>query len=125
MKRAVGAFVLPLLCLAAACEESPSMCPLAMDTNLFAPTASLQVTVVDSVTGQSLLPGARGRWIVGTETDSLRYWGNTLAALGPAGRYAVAVEAPGYRPWARSDIRVRAGECGPELEEVTARMQRD
>jgi hypothetical protein len=81
--------------------------------------------VVDSVTGQSLLPGARGRWIVGTETDSLRHWGSTLAALGPAGRYAVAVEAPGYRGWARSDIRVRAGECGPEMEEVTARLQRE
>lgn len=124
MKRTVGAFLLPLLCLAAACEEPPSMCPL-MDTNLFAPPASLQVAVVDSVTGQSLLPGARGRWIVGTETDSLRYWGNTLAAMGPAGRYAVAVEAPGYRAWARSDIRVRAGECGPQMEEITARLQRD
>jgi hypothetical protein len=125
MKRTVGAFLLPLLCLAAACEESSSVCSLPMDTDVFAPSPSLQVAVVDSVTGNSLLPGARGRWIMGTETDSLRHWGNTLAALGPAGRYAVAVEAPGYRAWARSDIRVRAGECGPEMEEVTARLQRD
>lgn len=125
MKRTVGAFLLPLLLLPAACEETPAMCPLAMDTALFAPPASLQVTVVDSVTGQSLLPGAHGRWIVGTETDSLRHWGSTLAALGPAGRYAVAIEAPGHRPWARSDIRVRTGECGPEMEEVTARLQRE
>lgn len=124
MERTVGAFLLPLLWLAAACEESPGMCPL-MDTGLFARPASLQVAVVDSVTGQGLLPGARGVWIVGTETDSLRHWGNTLAALGPAGRYAVAVQAPGYRAWARSDIRVRAGECGPKMEEITARLRRE
>ncbi|MBW3571165.1 MAG: carboxypeptidase-like regulatory domain-containing protein [Gemmatimonadetes bacterium] len=118
-----GAVLLPLLALAAACQEGPVQCAMPMD--VFAPPVALQVAVVDSATGQSLLPGARGRWIVGAETDSLRHWGSTLAALGPAGRYTVAVEAPGYRAWARSDIRVRAGECGPEMREVTARMQRE
>lgn len=124
MKRAVGAFVLPLLCLAAACEETPAVCPATMDIGVFAPHSSLQVAVVDSVSGQSLLQQSRGWWIVGAEADSLRHWGKALAALGPAGRYSVVVEAPGYRPWARSDIRVRRGECGPEMEEVTARLQR-
>ncbi|HEU4881585.1 MAG TPA: carboxypeptidase-like regulatory domain-containing protein [Longimicrobium sp.] len=121
MKRTVGALLLPLLCLAAACDDSetPSSCMLPVFT------PALQVAVVDSVSGNTLLPGAGGRWIVGTETDSLRYWGNTLAALGPAGRYSVVVEAPGYRAWARSDIFVRAGKCGGESEQVTARMQRE
>jgi hypothetical protein len=81
--------------------------------------------VVDSASGTTLLSGAGGWWIVGTQGDSLRYWGNTLAAPGPAGRYSVVVQAPGYRPWARSDIRVRPGECGGESEEVTALMQRE
>jgi hypothetical protein len=118
MKRAVGAFVLPLLCLAAACEDTPSqaVCPPVV-------MPSLQVMVVDSAGGGSLLAAAQGRWIMGTATDSLYHWSHALVALGPAGRYSVAVEAPGYRPWARSDIRVRPGECGPEMEPVTARLQ--
>jgi hypothetical protein len=121
MKRTIGALLLLILCLAAACDETetPSICMLPVFT------PALQVVVVDSVSGNTLLPGAGGRWIVGTETDSLRYWGNTLAALGPAGRYSVVVEAPGYRPWARGGILVRAGECGGESEEVTALMQRE
>ena len=122
MKRALRAVPLFLLALSAACAETPVVCPLTVDPS-FAVSASLQVAVVDSITGQSVVPGARGRWITGTETDSLRHGGNVLFGYGPAGRYAVAVEAPGYRPWARSDVRVRAGECGPVLEELTARLQ--
>jgi hypothetical protein len=119
MKRVSAAVLIPLLALAAACgEETPVICALPV-----APSASLQVAVVDSATGQSLLPGARGRWIVGSQTDSLFYWGSTLAAFGPAGRYAVTVQAPGYRAWARSDVQVRNGDCGPVTEEVTARLQ--
>lgn len=120
MKRAVGAL---LLALAAACDvEPPTDCPTFLP---IAPTPSLEVSVVDSVTGHSLLPGARGRWILGTATDSLYYWGETLAGFGPAGRYAVVVEAPGYQSWARGDIRVRRGECGPVTEQVTARLRRE
>lgn len=124
MKRTVGALLLPMLSLAA-CQDTPAICPLPMDVGVFVVVPSLQVAVVDSATGQSLVPGAQGRWIVGTQTDSLRYWNDRLAAFGPTGRYSVAVAAPGYRPWARSDIRVRAGDCGPEMEEVTARLQRE
>ncbi|HEX6367816.1 MAG TPA: carboxypeptidase-like regulatory domain-containing protein [Longimicrobium sp.] len=124
MNRALRAVPLSLLGLAAACGESPAVCP---DPGVALPviTPSLKVAVVDSVTGGSLVPGARGRWIVGAQTDSLYNWGSTLAGFGPAGRYSVAVEAPGYRAWARSDIRVRAGTCAPQTEEVTARLQRE
>jgi hypothetical protein len=118
MKRVSAALLLTLLC-ACGDDDTPVICPLPV---VFAPLTSLQVAVVDSVTGQSLVPGARGRWIAGTETDSLRDWGGVLAAFGPAGRYAVAVEAPGYRAWARSDVRVRNGDCAPVPTELTARL---
>lgn len=124
MKRALGALLLPLLTLAA-CEDTPAVCPAAMDVGIFVVMPSLQVAVVDSASGQSLLAAAQGRWIMGTTTDSLYHWNDALAAFGPAGRYSVAVQAPGYRPWARSDIRVRPGECGPQMQELTARLQRE
>jgi hypothetical protein len=116
--------MLAILALAASCgEQEPVLCPVPLDQR-FAAQASLEVTVVDSATGQGPVAGARGRWIAGTETDSLRSGGSTLLGFGPAGRYSVAVEAPGYRPWARSDVRVRRGECGVEMATVTARLQR-
>lgn len=62
---------------------------------------------------------------MGAETDSLRDWGGTLAGFGPAGRYSMVVETPGYRAWARGDIRVRPGQCGPEMVEIMAWLQRE
>ncbi|HEX2211635.1 MAG TPA: hypothetical protein VHG93_28365 [Longimicrobium sp.] len=123
MKRSIAVLAIPLLSLAACGDGQPVLCPVSMDLRVAAPV-SLEVTVVDSLTGQSLVPGARGRWIVGTYTDSLFTAGSTLVGYGLTGRNTVLIEAPGYWPWARSDIQVRRDECDIETVAVTARMQR-
>ena len=40
------------------------------------------------------------------------------------GTYAVRVEQTGYRPWERTDVRVRAGECHVRTVRLTALLQR-
>ena len=39
------------------------------------------------------------------------------------GTYDVTVEAPGYGPWQRAGVRVRAGECHVRTAELTALLQ--
>ncbi|HSJ30484.1 MAG TPA: carboxypeptidase-like regulatory domain-containing protein [Longimicrobiales bacterium] len=41
------------------------------------------------------------------------------------GTYEVTVEAPGYRLWQRTSVRVRDGECHVQMAELTAQLQRD
>lgn len=116
---------LPLALLALSACDDPIATDCAARTTALVSATSVQVTVVDSIDGTSRVPGARGRWISGTATDTLRTWDLGLLAIGPAGRYALAIEAPGYQPWARSDVQVRPGECGVVTTQVTARMVRD
>lgn len=87
------------------------------------------VEPVDSASGTAL-EDAGGWAVTGTHADSLRAHvfsaegkAVTLAAYGPAGRYSLVVRRAGYRDWAASGVRVRAGACGPETVVVRARMQ--
>jgi hypothetical protein len=123
-------FVLPLLAAVAACdgEDPAAPCPLALSSGA-SPTSlvaqpSVRITVVDSVSGNSLAGPARGAFVRGSMADSLRHEGGTLVAYGPAGRYTVVVQVGAYQLWTRSDVQVGMGECVLETAELTARMQR-
>lgn len=90
-----------------------------------APPTALLVEVVDDVTGQDLSAGASGSFVSGTRADSLQHTdGPVLIGYGSAGRYSVVVQHPGYAPWGADDVHVAAGECGPDTEEITARLRR-
>lgn len=88
---------------------------------------ALWVTVMDSVTGQDLSAGAAGAFVTGVNgafADSLRHDFNArLTAYGPAGRYTLVVQHPGYAVWGADDVRVTAGRCGVNSQEVTARLR--
>lgn len=114
----------PLLALLAACDADVSrVCPAEV-------RPALQVAVVDGETGANLAAGADGWWVSGTFTGPLEDHDPTtpaitLFAYGPAGRYSVIVQHPGYRPWGRDDIRVNRGECSVETVQLRVEMQRD
>ena len=90
-------------------------------------TPSLKLQVVDAGTGANLVPGASAAWVSGR--DAGPFVGNdplqtTVVAYGPAGRYSVIVQHPGYAPWGRDDVRVAAGACGPRTVSLRAEMLR-
>ncbi|HEX6913152.1 MAG TPA: hypothetical protein VF142_22265 [Longimicrobium sp.] len=122
--------LVPLLAAAAACDgDNGVSCPPVQAALGTSPTSSVvrpavEVTVVDSASGNSLVPAARGAFAAGEVADSLRHAGATLAAYGPAGRYTVVVQVGGYLLWARDNVQVRAGDCAFETVQLTARMQR-
>lgn len=115
-------FALPLLAAAlAACDgDGVVQCAPSLPEAQFA----VRVLVIDSVSGTSLAAGATGAFVTGNLADSLRHRGDELVADGPAGRYAVVVQRPGYVLWAADDVRVRAGDCGTESVQLTARLRR-
>jgi hypothetical protein len=105
-------------------RSSAPLAPAGSDRLLAAPVA-VRVTVVDSASGASLAAGASGAFVTGTFADSLHHDDPALlTAYGPAGRYSLVVQHPGYASWGRDDVRVRAGECGMATVELTARLQR-
>lgn len=74
---------------------------------------SVLVNVVDAV--RQPLPAA-GTWVSGTMSDSLRHLPGTaerLAAYGPAGVYALRVQASNGVVWFASNVNVTQGQCGP------------
>lgn len=115
-------FAPPLLAAAlAACDgDGLVQCPPSLPEAQFA----VRVAVMDSVTGTSLAAGATGAFVTGSVADSLRHVGDELVADGPAGRYAVVVQRPGYVLWAVDDVTVRAGDCATESVQLTARLRR-
>lgn len=130
-------FLAPLAALAlAACDEPIIECAPPPDvlaslqpagpTRLSeAAPVAVWVSVVDSVTGADLAAGASGTFVTGTFADSLRHhYPTLLTAYGPAGRYSVMVQHPGYAPWGRDDVRVESDECGLQAAEVVARLRR-
>ena len=101
---------------------TPASGPLELS---IAPQPAVVVLVQDSVTGADLVPGATGAFVVGNFADSLRHQFNgPLVAWGPAGRYSLVVQHPGYATWGTDQVRVTAETCGPHTETVTARLQR-
>ena len=90
---------------------------------------SLLVTVLDSVSGESVASESRGWWTLGTVTDSLRHLepstaegAEMLAAYGPPGSYDVRVVRPGHPDWIRKDIVVTQGSCGPDARDLIAQF---
>ena len=85
--------------------------------------ASLNVAVVDSVTGSFVTDAVV--WVQdGVFTDTLM--GGDGRWFGPwerAGVYAVNVESEAYRPWSRSGVEVEEGRCHVEPESLTARVR--
>jgi hypothetical protein len=135
----VSTAALPLVALAlAACDEPTIACDPASNAlrsvSAFRgdaadlsqiPPGAVHVTVVDSVTGADLSAGATGTFVTGVVADSLRHFEEgRLTAFGPAGRYSVVVQHPGYATWGADDVRVQAGECAPDAVELTARLRR-
>jgi hypothetical protein len=115
--------LVPALALLAGCDTlltGGTACPMWIPP-------SLQVEVVDAVSGANLAPGAEGWWVRDDFTGRLEGDGSQgyLIAHGGVGRHSVIVQHPGYAAWGRDDIRVRRGECGPVMVTVRAEMVRD
>lgn len=136
MIRARSALLLLLAPVLAACEETTVSCNVdalasvsvagVEPRRLSVAPPAVWVTVVDSATGHNLSDGATGSYVSGAVADSLRHHvPTTLVAYGPAGRYSVVVQHPGYATWGRDDLRVSTGECGElDAAQVTARLRR-
>ena len=116
--------LLPALAYLAACT-GPVNSPVAYCTST-RPVAVV-VTVLDSLSGASLVDSAYGVVRDGAYVDSLRLaspppalWGGTRL-----GTYQVIVDRPRYREWTRSDVVVaQQGSCGnPVPVALTALLQ--
>jgi hypothetical protein len=113
-----------LLALLGACDPDVArVCPAEV-------RPALQVAVVDAATGANLAAGAVGWWVTGSFAGALDDTDptspdNALTAYGPAGRYSLIVQHPGYRPWGRDDIRVNRGECSVRTVQLRVEMHRD
>jgi hypothetical protein len=116
--------LLPALACLAACT-GPVNVPIAYCTST-RPVAVV-VTVLDSVTGASVVDGAYGVVRDGFYVDSLRPSSPPPALRGGArlGTYQVIVDRPRYREWTRSDVVVsQQGSCGnPVPVPLTALLQ--
>jgi hypothetical protein len=128
MRRPTAAVPLLVLALSACGEDGVVACDRPDDTSaerLFAAPFSVLVTVVDSATGNNIAATATGAFVTGTVADSLRHdFPTLLAAYGPAGRYSLVVQHPGYASWGTTRVQVGTDECGIEPATVTARLRR-
>lgn len=77
---------------------------------------AIVVTVIDSVTGDSIADSASGTVTAGAYSDSLRLdfeSSGTLLGGNQLGTYAVALARPGYAAWGRTGVAVtHKGPCG-------------
>jgi hypothetical protein len=118
------ALPVPALALLAACggdSMGGAICPAVV-------VPSLRVEVVDAATGANLASGATGSWVTGGRTDamqSLEIPPRYLTAFGPAGRYSVFVQHPGYAVWGRDNVQVAPGQCGPQTVTLRAELMAD
>jgi len=107
-----------LLFTVVACSD-PTVCTLSFDYGII-------VRVEDSVSGASAGSGARlvlrdGAYVESTEES---FDGLYLSGAGErTGVYTVTVQKPTYHDWARTNVRVTAGECHVHPVNLTARLQ--
>ncbi len=95
---------------------------------LAAGSIAVMVAANDSVSGTSVVDGARGVAQVGAEVDSLRLSASPPRLLGGTklGTYQVIIDRSGYREWTRSDVVVsQQGSCGNTIPvQLVALLQR-
>lgn len=104
--RSIRPAALVLCAVLAACGDDDGLTTVCPPVVL----PSVRVVVVDAGSGADLSAGASGTWASGGASGSLQptFAGGELIAYGPGGRYTVAVQHAGYRPWSRGDVEVPA-----------------
>lgn len=114
----------PLLTALASCSANePNQVVCTMEAR-----SSFAITVVDSVSGQNLAPGATVRVTAGAFSDTLTTPGPGATAYSGGvyerpGTYTVAVTRPGYLPWQRSGVAVGRDECHVIPYQTTVRLR--
>jgi hypothetical protein len=85
---------------------------------------AVQVIVVSREDGAAVIDGLRGTLQDGAYLEEMSVWeGNKLGgAWGRAGIYDVRVEASGFEPWVKEDVRARRDECHLITVRLTAEM---
>jgi hypothetical protein len=89
---------------------------------------AIEVTVLDSVTGLNITPGARAvGYRDGAIGDSSYVTGTAnetgLSLFGSAGSYTVSVTKPGYVTWEAAGIVVERTRCSHTTVHVEARLK--
>lgn len=115
--------VIPLLVVVgfSACDSifgEDSVCTLI-------PVHALEVHLEDAMTDLPVADSEARAFVVdGSFVHELERMGS--AFFGPyerPGRYTVNVVSPGYDPWVREGVRVRADDCHVETVRLTARLE--
>lgn len=86
---------------------------------------SFRITLTDSITAAPVTePGLRAFVREATFLEELFCReGVCVGVLERPGRYDVTVVSPSYKPWVRSGVRVREGDCHVETAVFAARLQ--
>ena len=114
-------FALAAVLALSACEgaSDPLVCP-----PIF--SVSANVTVVDSISGANVTPGATLVLRNAAGVDSVvaptapvtTMWVGTRT-----GTFTLTVRQVGYRVWMKPGVVVKGDECGPHAVSITARLQ--
>jgi hypothetical protein len=85
---------------------------------------AVQVVAVSRGDAAPVIDGLVGTLRDGSYVEQMSVWdGNKLGgAWGRTGLYDERVEASGFEPWMREDVRVRRGDCHLITERLTAEM---
>lgn len=110
--------------LLAGCDFGNPICPAVAEPAVIA-------EVRNAVTDDPEAEDARGVLVDEEYTDSLRVNEETdeviptalAGGFERAGAYTVRVEKQGFQTWTRDGVDVDDGECGPETERLTARIE--
>ena len=106
--------------------------PVACTTDV---TPAVEVQVFDARTGAPAAHRTVATVQDGSYTDTLEItgWRSTppdsttafivTGAYERPGTYTVRITKPGYRPWERTGVRAREGECGVERERLVASLE--
>lgn len=118
-------FAISAVLALAACETIsepvPVVCPGVVPP-------SVNVTVLDSISGANVTPGAtlvlRNATIADSVVVPTAPPGLTSMGVGEdrTGTFTLTVRQAGYRPWTRANVAVERGRCGALTVSVTARL---
>jgi hypothetical protein len=126
MKAPRALFLLPLL------GSCGIVDPVVCTTDV---TPAVEVQVFDARTGAPAAHGTLATAQDGSYTDTLEItgWRSTPAdsttaflvtgAYERPGTYTVRISKPGYKPWERTRVHAREGECGVERVQLVASLE--